>query len=113
MTELDKLAKETELPDNWRYKTVGKDTYLLEGDLTNEEDKLISMLDGLHEAEEVRPGIDYLQDLDEVHRKVVFYYLWEGLSFEKIGRIFGWTKQRSHQIYHEGISQLKVLNGTI
>lgn len=60
MTELDKLAKETELPDNWRYKTVGKDTYLLEGELTNEEDKLISMLDGLYEAEEVRPGIDYL-----------------------------------------------------
>lgn len=110
MTELDKLAKETELPDNWRYKTVGKDTYLLEGDLINEEDKLIAMLDGIPPSEEVRPGIDYLQDLDEVHRKVLAYYLWDGLSFEKIGRIFGWTKQRSHQIYHEGITQLKLIN---
>jgi DNA-directed RNA polymerase sigma subunit (sigma70/sigma32) len=110
MTELDKLAKETELPDNWRYKTVGKDTYLLEGDLINEEDKLIDLLDGIPSSEEVRPGIDYLQDLDEVHRKVLAYYLWDGLSFEKIGRIFGWTKQRSHQIYHEGITQLKLIN---
>lgn len=110
--EIEELSKGTELKDSWRYFPVGIDTWKLEGILKNPEDQIIERLDLKKEILEVeeKSGIDYLQDLDLIHSKVVFYYLWEGISFQKIGKMYGFTKQRAHQIYHEAIAQLKEQN---
>jgi DNA-directed RNA polymerase sigma subunit (sigma70/sigma32) len=110
--EIEELSKQTELKDSWRYFPVGNDTWKLEGISKNPEDQIIERLDLKKEILEVeeKSGIDYLQDLDLIHSRVVFYYLWEGISFQKIGKIFGFTKQRAHQIYHEAILQLKEQN---
>ena len=109
MTRKEKkiLSKETELKDNWRYSLVGKNDWIFDRNPTNPEDEIISLLDGDVEETERPSGIEMLERLNPIQKKIVYYYLWEGFSFGKIGKMLGFTKQRIHQIYWEGINSLK------
>ncbi len=109
--EIMELTIQTELKDSWRYFPVGIDTWKLEGELINPEDELIERLDARNKKAilppETKSGIEWLDLLDELEKKVVYYYLWDGLSFQKIGKVFNFTKQRAHQIYHSAINKLR------
>ena len=59
---------------------------------------------------EEKSGIEWLDLLEDLEKKIVYYYLWDGLSFHRIGKVFGFTKQRAHQIYHSAINKLKEHN---
>lgn len=106
-TEINTISKETELKDSWRYIPVGIDTWKLEVNLKSPEDDYINKIDGLIREEERPSGIEMISSLSEIEKKIVYYYLWEGLSFFKIGKALGFTKQRAHQIYHSAIKNLK------
>ena len=56
-------------------------------------------------------GVEMIERLEPQKQKVVFYYLWEGMSFSKIGKVLGLTKQRIHQIYWSAIDDLKEIYG--
>ncbi len=105
--ELKILEEQTDLKDSWRYIPVGIDTWKLEGSLTSPEDSYIAILDGHPNGKEMPSGIEIISSLPEIENKIVYYYLWEGISFSKIGKMLGFTKQRAHQIYHSAIHKLK------
>lgn len=99
--------KITELKDNWRYQCVGNRDWVWDRSSHSPEDEIISALDGDIEKDPSPSGIDLLEVLTETERTVVFLYLWDGMSFQKIGKVLGYTKQRIHQIYHGAIKCLK------
>lgn len=112
--EIEELSAHTELKDSWRYFPVGTDDWKLERQIPSPEDSWIEHLDGLNKKAIQRPeeksGIEWLDLLEDLEKKVVYYYLWDGLSFHRIGKVFGFTKQRAHQIYHSAINKLKEHN---
>ena len=117
--ELDRLDKETQLKDNWRYVPVGLDTWKIDYQHNYDPtDEMIERIDRKNNPEEnniiqkeLPSGVEMIERLDPIKQKVVFYYLWDGLSFSKIGKIMNLTKQRIHQIYWSAIEDLKEIYG--
>ena len=109
--EIEELSAHTELKDSWRYFPVGSDNWKLEKETISPEEAWIEALDGRNkkaiQKPEEKSGIEWLDLLEDLEKKVVYYYLWDGLSFHRIGKVFGFTKQRAHQIYHSAINKLK------
>ena len=119
--EIRKLDEETRLKDSWRYVSVGTDTWKIDINHNHSpEDEWIETIDNnnkvkekecLVERLELPAGVEMIEVLTPIKQKVVFYYLWDGMSFSKIGKVLGFTKQRSHQIYWAAIQDLKVIYG--
>lgn len=117
--ELDRLDKQTQLKDSWRYIPVGLDTWKIDYQYNYDPtDDMIEMIDRKNNPEEnniiqkeLPSGVEMIETLTPIKQKVVFYYLWDGLSFSKIGKIMNLTKQRIHQIYWSAIDDLKEIYG--
>lgn len=116
--EIEKLDRETQLKDSWRYISVGKDIWKM--DYKHNYDPTNDMIDAIDRKYNPTPepnefdlpsGVEMIEALEPQKQKVVFYYLWEGMSFSKIGKVLGLTKQRIHQIYWSAIDDLKVIYG--
>lgn len=105
--EKEAYAKETELKDNWRYSLIGRNDWVLDKNPVSPEDDIIKVLDGDFEEDGKKSGIEMIEKLSDIQKQVVFFYIWEGYSFQKIGKILNFTKQRIHQIYWEAIKSLK------
>ena len=99
--------------DDWRYVPVGHHMWIL--DKTDEsynetEDKLIQLLDdhSLHiESEDVEqlPLIDYIDQ--DLIKDIVYLHVYEDLSFRQIGKVYGFSRQYAHILYHRGIGIIK------
>ena len=118
--EIRKLDEATSLKDNWRYYSVGTDTWKIDNHhYYDPTDDWIESIDNKNKIEEeplvermnLPAGVEMIERLTPIKQKVVFYYLWEGMSFSKIGKVLGFSKQRSHQIYWSAIQDLKDLFG--
>ena len=117
--EIKKLDEETQLKDSWRYIPVGLDSWKIDYQHNYDPtDDMIESIDRKNNPEqnniiekELPAGVEMIERLTPTKQKVVFYYLWDGLSFSKIGKILGLTKQRIHQIYWSAIEDLKVIYG--
>lgn len=99
--------------DKWRYEYVGENTWMLDTlHNYNPEDSIIDAIDaidGCDTTPERISGVDMMTALDERQYKIVWMYLWKGYTFEQIGDVFGFTKQRAHQIYWEAVEVLSKL----
>ena len=101
--EIRKLDEATQLKDSWRYISVGKDVWKM--DYKHNYDPTDDMIDAIDRKYNPTPeptdfdlpsGVEMIERLEPQKQKVVFYYLWDGMSFSKIGKVLGFTKQRSH-----------------
>jgi DNA-directed RNA polymerase specialized sigma subunit len=119
--EIRKLDEATQLKDSWRYVSVGEDVWKIDNNYYYDPtDEMIERIDNKNKIDEgeclvekmnLPAGVEMIERLTPVKQKVVFYYVWEGMSFSKIGKLLGFSKQRSHQIYWSAIQDLKDLFG--
>ena len=119
--EIRKLDEATQLKDSWRYVSVGEDVWKIDNNYYYDPtDEMIERIDNKNKIEEgeclvekmnLPAGVEMIERLTPVKQKVVFYYVWEGMSFSKIGKVLGFSKQRSHQIYWAAIQDLKEIFG--
>jgi RNA polymerase sigma factor (sigma-70 family) len=108
--ELEKLDRETAMIDNWRYRPVGTNDWIIDNYyLESPEDQWISRIDNepTEESDEHPELFDAIEKLTENKKKVIWNYYFEGRSFGTIGRMMGFSKQRAHQIYKEAIQDLR------
>lgn len=95
------------MKDKWRY------TYLPEWALDNmahpssPEDEMINRIDGSSEKDYGFDGYEILSKLTVKEAKVVEAILYDGLTFEKTGKLMKLSKQRIHQIYTGALKKLK------
>ena len=119
--EIRKLDEATQLKDSWRYVSVGEDVWKIDNNYYYDPtDEMIERIDNKNKIDEgeclvekmnLPAGVEMIERLTPVKQKVVFYYVWEGMSFSKIGKVLGFSKQRSHQIYWAAIQDLKEIFG--
>ena len=119
--EIRKLDEATQLKDSWRYVSVGEDVWKIDNNYYYDPtDDLIERIDNKNKIDEgeclvermnLPAGVEMIERLTPIKQKVVFYYVWEGMSFSKIGKVLGFSKQRSHQIYWAAIQDLKEIFG--
>jgi len=119
--EIRKLDEATSLKDNWRYVSVGVDVWKIDNNhYYDPTDEMIENIDNKNKIDEgealvermnLPSGVEMIERLEPIKQKVVFYYVWDGMSFSKIGKVLGFSKQRAHQIYWSAIQDLKDLFG--
>lgn len=103
------------MSDNWRYKLVGDNQYLIDSNSVEDPtDKIINALDGINEEQKITLW-DLLETLPEKHKDLIWLYFFEGKTLESIAKDKGCSKQNIHEQIAKAINnlQLKVLLDSI
>jgi RNA polymerase sigma factor (sigma-70 family) len=92
--------------DDWRYRPVGEDTWLLDQTQESPEDEIIAAMDGQPIIPERISGMEMINQLSDKNRKIIYLHLWQGYSFRRIGEVYGISKQAVHQHYKKALVEL-------
>lgn len=105
-----KANTQSEFTDDWRY--VYCDDWKIDKLSSHEtEDDVVAQLDAhynpLPDSQELN-AVNLLDDvLSERHAKIVYWYLWEGLTFAEIAERLGVNRARAHVLYKNALKHLK------
>ena len=97
------------MKDNWRYKLVGGDDYIIDSAvLEDPTDKIIDILDGIYEDEGLNIW-ELIEGLPEKHKDLIWLYFYEGKTLESIARQKGCSKQNIHEQLNKALKSLRSL----
>ncbi len=109
---MNKIEPYGSVPGDWRYIPVNENTWIfdLHTHAESPEDTIISHIDGDDEDEEPlnnyysASGIELLDTLPKKKmRDIIYMHLYEGKTFREIGLHYGFSRQYSHVLYHQGL----------
>ena len=109
---IDSIVKSDKLADDWRYKNVGYDNYIIDVNLNyNPEEDIIAKLDGTHEEDQDPFELMHqcIEKLPKRMRNIVWLYYFEGLTLKEIGKKYKFTKQNAHLELNKAKRELKRL----
>jgi DNA-directed RNA polymerase specialized sigma subunit len=117
---LNKIEPYGSVPGDWRYIPVNENTWIFDlyTHAESPEDKIISHIDG-DDNEDDEPlnnyysksGVELLDLLPKKKmRDIIYMHLYEGKTFREIGEVYGFSRQYSHVLFHQG---LKILQSSV
>lgn len=114
--ELEQLIADTHvLPDSWRYRGVGYNTFIIDNyHSVDPEDTIIERLD--RESEGLLPEEapdqyselhEYMDRLPKKLRSIVWEHYFEGKTFQNIGDKRGYSRQNAHEQLQKALKMMK------